>query len=87
MFTKLKIKDLQDGARRQRVAIRSQCVPTNTRKACLDSRGKSEIAPPRSGERRQPTAFPRAKSKGRKPQAGGRKLIKPPRGKGKIARF
>jgi hypothetical protein len=44
MLTGLKIKDLQDQARPQRVAIRSQCVPTNTRKACFDNRGKSEIA-------------------------------------------
>jgi len=30
MFTGFKMKDLQDGARPPRVAIRSQCVRTNT---------------------------------------------------------
>jgi hypothetical protein len=44
MFTGFKSKDLQDGARPQRVEIRSQCVRTNTRKAYLDNCGKSEIA-------------------------------------------
>jgi hypothetical protein len=39
MFMGLKINDLQDGARPQRVAIRSQCVRTNTRTLYLDNCG------------------------------------------------
>jgi len=38
MFTGLKMNDLQDGARPQRVALRSQCVRTNTRN--LDNSGR-----------------------------------------------